>query len=339
MRGLSKVLIGAGGALAVAATIYGWGVGLLYPCGPIDGVFRLSDCRIVARLERTEIEALLPLDHARVLVALRESGPEPVRPQRLSGLSLSDGAWHDEVELSGLPPDGAWLSAALSPDGQRVAVAMLYEPTRVIDRASGDVVASVDVSSAGAVGFDGPDRLMIDQGGISADVSPSRAARVFAVVDGEELASVEGTGTHPLYRQGLAGALSPDGTVLAQHVRTRKSSGVVAVRVVDANTTDGPGSLLVAPLSAWLPDGHTWPTLWFSPSGAHLAASFDSADVWGTQTSALVIWDVESREMVQRIPTHRAEWDQLIWLEAERQVVASRFDIDRRRSDIAIINY
>ena len=61
MQGPTKVLIGAVGALVVAAAVYGWGVGLFYPCGPIDGVIGLSSCRVVARLERTEIEALLPL--------------------------------------------------------------------------------------------------------------------------------------------------------------------------------------------------------------------------------------------------------------------------------------
>ena len=326
-------------ALAAAGFGFGWGVGLFDPCGLVDRVVRLSTCRIVETLEDHSVEALLPFNSDRLLVAVRAAGPDAATPPSLAELDLAEGTWSAEVDLPALPANASWSYAALATDGGRLVVAMLDEPTRVLDRSTGEVLAELPLYGLGPLDFAGPDAVRLATDAASLHGAPRPAARVFGALDGIERPSVDAADALPLFRQGVSRALSPDGTLLAQHVRTRADTGIVAVRLTEAAAPDTDGDLLVAPLSAWLPEGQLFPWLSFSTSGAYLAASFDSAPVWGRATSALLVWDVATRALVARVPTRGGRWENLVWREEPRELLASRFEPDSRRGEIAVIKY
>lgn len=337
--GLARAAVVLTFALAAAGVAYGWGTGAFHPCGPVDRVVRLSSCRVVAVLESRVVETLLPLDADRLLVAMRTAGPETATPQSLAELTLPAGTWSAEVNLPDLPVDAYWSDAAIAPDGSRLVVAMLDEPTRVIERSTGEVLVELPLYGLTPWGFAGPDEVRLGTGAAGPQGEPQPAARAFGVLDGVERAGVTGAEAWPLFQQGISWALSPDGALLAQHVRTRADTGIVAVRLSSAAAPGTEGELLVAPLGAWLPEGQLAPRLSFSPSGSHLAGLFDSAPVWGRATSALLVWDVETRELVRRVPARRDRWDNLVWREDAREVVVSRFDPRGRRGEVAVVEY
>jgi hypothetical protein len=324
------------GIALLGGAVYGWGVGWLLPCGPVDRVIQLSQCRVLASFEATLLETLLLDTDGDLITVLRQDGQEPTAAQRLAEVSIGTGAIGTGPELDGIPPGASWMTAALSGDGALIGATMLSEPAMVIDRTTGKVVVQLPLYAAAGIGFDGPDRVMLDPGVMSSEHPPEPIAKVFARDDAAPLNDVSGSAALPLFQSGVAAALSPDGALLAQHVETLGESGIVAIRLADAAFASWSGFLVTAPLGAWRQQ--ILPRVWFSPDSAFVAAAFDGAPVWGKDTSALMIWDVATRELVQRIPTHSAQWDQLVWLD-ERQVAVTRFNTVTRRGEIALIDY
>jgi hypothetical protein len=317
------------GTALIGGAVYGWGIGWLLPCGPIDRIVQVSQCRVLASLEATQLEALLLDADGHLITVMRQDGKDPAGPQRLAEISPGTGAIKMGLGLEGIPPGASWMNAALSRDGGLIAATMLNEPAMVIDRATGKVVADLPLYSAAGIGFDGPDHVLLDPGVMSSERPPEPSAQAYALGDATPLDDVSGTAALPLFQSGIAAALSP-------HVETLGDTGIVAIRLADAAFVGWSGFLLTAPLGAWRQQ--ILPRVWFSSDSAFVAAAFDGAPVWGKDTSALMIWDVGSKELVQRIPTHSAPWDQLVWLDA-RKVAVTRFNTVTRRGEIAVIDY
>ena len=270
---------------------------------------------------------------------MRTAAPDATTPQGLAELTLPAGSWSAEVILPDLPADAYWTDAAIAPDGSRLVVAMLDEPTRVLERSTGEVLAELSLYGMTPWGFAGPDEVRLGTGAAGPQGNLSRPPAPSGRSTASSGRGSAGAEARPLFHQGVSWALSPDGALLAQHVRTRADTGVVAVRLSSAAAPGTEGELLVAPLGAWLPEGQLVPRLSFSPSGSHLAGLFDSAPVWGRATSALLVWDVETRELVRRVPTRRDRWDNLVWREEAREVAVSRFDPRGRRGEVAVVEY
>jgi hypothetical protein len=323
------------GLALLGGAIYGWGIGWLLPCGPLDRIVQLSQCRVLVSLEATQLEALLLDADGDLITVLRHDGQDPNGPQRLAEVSPESGKINIGPDLQ-VPPGASWMTAALSGDGALIGATTLNEPAMVIDRATGALVSELPLYSAAGIGFAGPDRVMVDQGVMSSEHPPEPIAKVFALSDAAPLDDISGVAALPLFQSGVSAALSPDGALLAQHVEALGDSGIVAIRLADAAFAGWSGFLVTAPLGAWRQQ--ILPRVWFSPDSAFVAAAFDGAPVWGKDTSALMIWDVASKELVQRIPTHSAQWDQLVWLD-ERQVAVTRFNTVARRGEIALIAY
>jgi hypothetical protein len=324
------------GVALLGGVVYGWGVGWLFPCGPVDRIIQLSQCRVLASFDATLLETLLLDSDGDLVTVMRQEGPEPTGLQRLIEIAATTGAIASEIDLPGVPPGASWMNASLSPDGNLIGAIMLNEPAMVVDRTTGEVVVDLPLYSVAAIGFDSFDHVMVDQGVMSSEHPPEPIAKVFALVDATPLPDATGSAALSLFQSGIAAALSPDGEWLAQHVETLGDSGIVAIRLADAAFVSWSGYLLTAPLGAWRQQ--ILPRVWFSPDSAFVAAAFDSAPVWGKDTSALMIWDVGSKELLQRIPTHSAQWDQLVWLD-EREVAVTRFNTVTRRGEIAVIDY
>lgn len=332
----STLAITVVGLALIAGGIYGWGVGWFLPCGPVDRIIPVSQCRVLASFEATQLETLLLDADGDLISVMRQDGSEPTRRQRLVEISPATGSIGSELELQGVPPDASWMNAALSPDATRIGATMLNEPATVIDRATGTTLIELPLYSAAAIGFEGSDRVLLDQGVMSSEHPPELVAQVFAMTDAAPLGEARGPIVAPLFTAGVAAALSLDGAFLAQHVESLSDTGIVAVRLADAKFAAWSGFLLTAPLGGWL--NQIWPRLWFSPDSRFVAAAFDGAPVWGRDTSALMVWDTQSKELVQRIPTHSAQWDNLVWLD-DRKVAVTRFNIVTRRGEIAVIDY
>lgn len=326
-----RIWTGLVAIIAAAGAIYGWGIGFFYPCGPVDRIVRTSDCRIVTTFDASQLQALLKLPNGNLLTVARQDGPDPTELQRLLELDPETGAILSETAITGLPPGASWMNAAVSPAGAQLAATMLDQQTAVIDRASGQVTTQFPPYSVGLVGFDGEDRVLIDRGEISSEHPPDIAAQVFSARDGSALGQLTDGAAKLIYTGGVSQAFSPDGTLLAQHVETRGDSGVVALRLADAAFQSWSGQLLTAPLGAWRMQLLPW--IWFSPDGRYVAASFDGASVWGKDTSALLIWDVQSLDLIQRLPTRSGEIENLVWLDNDR-VAMTRFDLGSRRGEI-----
>ena len=325
------------GAVAAGGLVYGWGIGLFYPCGPLDRLMRVSDCHILTTFEAAQPQTLLLLPNGNLLTVLRGDGPEPDQPQQLTELAASDGSVVSQVPIDGLPAGGSWMSAALSPSGDLLAAGLLNQPAAVLDRATGKKLSEMPLYSVALLGFDGDDRVLLDRGEVSSEHPPDISAEVYSAKDGTAQGTLTDGNAIPIYSQGVSQAFSPDGKLLAQHVETEGDSGIVAIRLADAAFQSWSGTLLTAPLGSW--SKQMLPMLWFSPDGKFLAAAFDDPNVWGKETSALLIWDIEARALVQRVPTRNADWDSLAWLPDQRAVAVTRFDIDSRRGEIAVVRY
>lgn len=319
----------------LGGAVYGWGIGWFLPCGPVDRVIPVSQCRILASFENTQLEALLLDGNEGLLVVTRGDGAAQTVPQQLVAISSTDGSIGPTTPLRDIPPEAAWLNASLSADGTRIGVSLLDHPAMVISRDAGEKLLELPLYSVAAIAFGSGGDMLIDRGLGSSERPPEALAQVFSA-DGTPLPDAHGEPATALFSSGISAALSPDGTMMAQHVETREDTGIVALRLADAAFPAWSGRLLTAPLGGWL--DQILPRVWFSPDSKFLAAAFDSAPVWGRDTSALMIWDTDSRTLVQRVPTHSADWDSLVWLEG-RRVAATRFNIVTRRGEIAVIRY
>jgi hypothetical protein len=210
--------------------------------------------------------------------------------------------------------------------------------TTVIDRSSGAELGGMQLFGPSFVGFDADSRLLIDLGVGSFERPASGVAQVYDLA-GTQVGEVSGAAAAPIFGNGIAAAMSADGLRIAQHVETRGDSGVVAVRIADTEFASWAGQLLVAPLRAWRLGGQQLPELSFSPDGRYLAASFDAPREWGAENSALVIWRIDDRAMVARVPSWNAEWRHIVWLPDQPAVAATRFSLDTRTSDVAAISF
>jgi hypothetical protein len=331
-----RVLVPVMVVLALGGVVYGWGNGLFYPCGPLDRILSMSQCRVLVGFDATQPQALLLLPNGNLLTVLRGDGEKPAKPMQLTEVALADGSVASQVPAD-VPADGSWMNVALSPSGKLIAASLLDEPATVIDRASGKTLAKAELYSAANIGFDGEDRLLLDPGQISPEHPPEPVAQVFSASDGSAQGRLTGGAATQIFSQGVSQAISPDGKYLAQHVETESDSGVVAIRLADMAFPAWSGMLLTAPLDTW--QRHLLPSLWFSPDGKYLAAAFDDPNLWGKDTNALLIWDVEQHRLVQRVPTHDADWDSLVWLPDRHAVAVTHFDLNSRRGEIAVIDY
>lgn len=323
--------------LVVGLTVFAWGAGAFYPCGPLDKILKLSSCRVIASFPATQLQMLATLPGGTLLTAARGDGPEPAVPQRLIELD-ADGQTLSEVPLPTVPSAISWLTAGISDDGQVLVLSSLDLRTTVLGRTTGAELGGVELFGPSFVGFHAANRVLIDLDVGSFERPVSGTAQVYDFA-GTQVGEATGVEAAPIFVDGIAAAMSADATQLAQHIETRGDSGVVAVRIADAAFPTWAGQLLVAPLHAWRLGGQQLPELSFSPDGRYLAASFDAPREWGAENSALIVWRIADREIVARVPSWNAEWRRIAWLPDRPALAATRFDLDSRASEIAVISY
>lgn len=330
-----------GGLVVVAlggTAIFGWGAGWFYPCGPIDSVIKASGCRVIAEFPVTPLQALALLPSGNFLAVARGDGPDPTSTNRFVELDPSGKVLSDN-EIPSLAPSTNWLDAAVSADGSMVVMSSIQAPVMVFDRATSERLAVIEQYGVGFLGFDASGNVLMDRGAGSFERPVSGTAEIYSTANGALIGTTEGTEAAPIFTNGIASAMSADGKLIAQHMETRGDSGTVAIRVADAAFPSWAGQLLVAPLGAWDLTGQMLPEISFSPDGQLLAASFDSPGQWGVDTSALIVWRLSDRKVLARVPTHNAEWRSIVWLADSATIAVTRFDLDSRDGEIAVINF
>jgi len=327
MRGWQRVAAVVVAAAAIGGGVYAWGDGVFWPCGPVDRLVQASACRIVAVLDDQDLAALSLAPDGMLFGVVQQPGlgREATRPQELLRIDPATGMARSRSPLPDVPKDASWLGLAVSPSGGLVAGGFFEGPIQIIDSRTGATLSSIRRGATG-LAFVADDRIMIDMGWGSFWEGPGETA-VLSTADGSEVAgAVPVPGS--LRAAGVSSAVSPDGTLAAEHVETRGDSGVVAIRLADNARRSLSGRLLVGALSTWRGNGsHLIPLLAFSPDGRSLAASFDDPDVWGRETAALFIWDVADGRLLRRVPT-RSQWRDLVWSADSRSLMATRYTPD-----------
>lgn len=332
-----KLLAGFAAALAVAGLVYAWGVGAFYPCGPVDRIAGGGSCRVIASLPATQLQMLQALPSGNLLTATRGDGREPTEPQRLIELDLS-GKTIRELPLPDFAPALSWGQTALSPDGGQAAISSIDFPVTVIDVATGARLGGVSLYGPSILGLDGKGGIIAELGLGSFERPPTTLVMTYDFA-GLETGRLEGAAAARYLVDGTSSAMSADGSLFAQHIETRGDSGIVTVRLADAAFPDWAGQLLVAPLGSWELGSQQLPELSFSPDGKYLAASFDGPRERGSDNSALIVWRLSDREVVARVPSWNAEWRRIVWLPGQPAIAATRFDLDSRAGEIAIIRF
>lgn len=331
-------LIGILAALLVAGlAVYGWGIGVFYPCGPITNLTGSATCRVIASYPATQLQMLELTPDGTLLTVRRGDGREPSEPQRLVEIDLDD-RMVGETPLPSIEPKLSWGPTALSADGKLLALTSIDKRATVLDRSTGVELGGVDLFGVTYVGFDAENRLLLNMGFRSFERPPENVAQVYQL-DGTQVGEVTGAAAAPIFTNAISAVSTADGVLMAQHLETLKDTGVVAVRIIENQFASWAGQLLVAPLGSWRLGSQQLPELAFSPDGKYLAASFDAPDEWGSENSALIVWRIADREVVARVPTWRAEWRNITWLSGRPAVAVQRFNLDTRVSDVALITY
>jgi WD40 repeat protein len=326
MRGWQRVAAVVLAAAAIGGGVYAWGEGAFRPCGPLDRMVQASACRIVVVLDDQHLAMLSPAPDGTLLGVVRQPGlaQEATRPQELLRIDPATGAVKSRIPMPDVPKDASWLGLAVSPSGGLVAGGFFEGPIRIIDSRTGATVSSIRRGATG-LAFVADDRIMIEMGWGSFWEGSGETA-VLSVADGSEVAAMPVPGA--LRAAGVSSAVSPDGTLAAEHVKTRGDSGVIAIRLADNARRSLSGQLLVGALATWRGNSsHLIPLLAFSPDGRSLAASFDDPGVWGRETAALFIWDVADGRLLRRVPT-RSQWRDLVWSADSRSLMVTRYTPD-----------
>lgn len=333
MSRLLRVLM-ALGTVVVPASIYSWGQGYFYPCGPLDRFFQLSNCTVIAHWSHTIVEAVGWDSDEKLTGVLRSSEDSPSTPQRL--VSVTQGGGVSEPTTLQTDTDRSWASIRLSPDGTALLASFNQDIVRLFDRETGQEIAAFDGTyGADKIGFTSDGKVLVATDSGSFDRPVSQSALRFNI-DGSANGKVEGAAALPVNAGGIASALTPDGMLMVQHEKTLKDTGIVALRVIEPQFASWAGSLMIAPITGWM--DQILPRIWISPDSRYVAASFDSSEEWGKVNSALAVWELESRNLVTLVPTWRAHWENVVWLPGGR-LAASRYNIDWHDSQIAIISY
>ncbi|HEY8358901.1 MAG TPA: hypothetical protein VIL30_15700 [Ramlibacter sp.] len=283
----------------------------------------------------TVVEAVVGSADGSLLAVLRDAAEQPVDPQRLVDVS-TDGTVGNQRVLIDVPPDASWFAAKLAPDGRSILASIRDQPALLLDRLSGKrLVSYLGANGLRGLGFAENGDVLLSDGLGSFDRPLPQPALRFGL-DGVRKGEATAKETVPIFTDGIAAALTPDGKLMVQHEETLNETGVVALRVIEPEFASWAGSLMLAPVSGWM--DQILPRLWVSPDSKFVAASFDSSDQWGKINSALIVWELETKQLVNLTPTWRAIWGNVVWLPNGR-LAASRYNIDWHDSEVAIIAY
>lgn len=319
-------------ALAVplaGVAVWLWGAGAFGPCERLGGLLGGTACSRLALFEGESVEAILPRGEGLLLVT-RAKGTEPARPQDLVRLD-GEGQELERTPLAALDPKPGVMSAALSPDGSRLALSALNEPVRVLDAASGALLATLPPHNAGTLRFVDDATLYIHRGEFPDGMPSATTVRAFSLAGPEpvEIAPDPALAAG-LLDSGVSAAVSADGQLSVQQLAAPRD-GTAAVRLWGSEHPRQVNRLLSTRLAADC--DYIMPLLAFSPDGSRLAVSFNCfLQSWGAENSALLVYDTASGEALLRLPS-RDQLRSLTWLPDGRTLLAERFDSDDGESD------
>jgi hypothetical protein len=307
----------------IGAMVYGYGAGYFWPC---EAFGDRNVCTEIRSIEGRSFQGMVVRPDGTILMTTRQHGTKPSEPVMLMTIDPANGDVVSEVEIGGLAPNASVAAMAVSADGERIALAGL-DFVDVIDDA-GAPIAELERGLPAYMTFAGDGRLLVYQGTQGELVPSGDTVLAFdpAQAGQPETGSAE---TAALFSSGLNTVIRQDGALYAQKLEAA-ASGVVGVRLAATAQPEAPGVLLAAQLRGGC--SYHFVDMAFSPDGNRLAATADCPDRWGKESSALIVWDVETGGVVRRIPT-RHWWGDMAWLDAQT-LVLSRYDAEARRAGL-----
>lgn len=336
----SALLAGLGAAATAAIGIAAWGGGAFWPCETLVRMSGSGRCTRILALEDRNLQGMDRLPGGTILAGTRGHGPNPDGPLTLMEIDSARRAivaYTPISERNGSAPASGGLSArtslaqvAVNRDGSLAALTAIGMKTTVVDR-QGRVKAVLDRVLPAFIAFDPQDRLLVEMGRNTTGIPDVESAEVFDLSDpAAEPTGLTGMPPPAMFAAGVQTALSGDGSFYAQGVPVNQDAGVAGIHIGAMRDRGAVGAVLATRLRAGCSYG--LPRLAFSPDGRKLAAAFACPPRFGTESSALLIWDLVERRTLARIPTGNG-WSQPLWLDAST-VLVSRYDPDRRRSEL-----
>lgn len=335
----SLLLAGLGILIIAGAAAFGWAAGKHWPCETLGRLGSESVCSRILALEGRNLQGMDRLPNGNILSGARGPGPKPDTPLSLMEIDAASGRivadtpltqpyW---IEAANAGPSAPSFSRiAVSADGNLVAITALGMKTTIVDR-QGNPKAVIDRSLPAFMAFDDQGRFLLEMGRNSSGIPEMDRTQVFDPADPTaEPVALTGKPPPGMFAQGVTTVLSGDGWFYAHAIPTMRDSGIAGVRVGPSNNRAAPGMLLAAKLREGC--SYALPRLAFSPDTRKLAAAFDCSPRLGTESSALIVWDLEGRQTLARIPT-AMPWSSMLWLDDETLVV-ERYDPDRKLGEL-----
>jgi len=323
-RALVLAVIGV--VAGIGAGVHAWGAGAFWPCEALGGMASAGRCTPILALDGRSLNGMDRLPDGNILAAARGAGTDPDTPVTLIEIDPEARQIVAETPLSeGIAANASVARIAVNGDGSRVALTGLRMPTTIVDR-EGRVERVFEHGLVAFMGFDAEGRLALEMGHNSTGIPDADRTQLF---DGDEPQTLAGAPPARMFASGVQTVLSDDGRLYAQGMEAPES-GLAAIRIGPADSRDAAGMLLAGQLRAGC--SYSLPRLAFSPDGGKLAATFWCPDRWGTQSAALLVWDVTTGHTLARIPTHHG-WSQPFWMD-DTALLVSRYDPGRQRAEL-----
>lgn len=313
----------------IAGGVYAWGAGFFWPCEALSRLTGNSQCTLVLKLDGQQLERFAVLPDGNVIGVTTEAGRNGLH--RLAVFDAETGAVLSDDPIPDYPADQSVSTLLVNHDGSRMLIDSLNGPAALLDR-TGAVLGTYRWNIGAFAAFDGKDgRVLADPGFNRRGIPDADRTLVRNINESEEWVEPF-VGPHPrgFFSSGVSTVLSPRGTIYAQGLDGARDSGVAGLRIGTVDALDAPGRLLATRLREGC--SYYLPRLAFSPDGTKLAAAFSCPPRWGTESSALVVWDMATYKTLARIATEK--WWQLPRWTSESSLLVGRYDPDWGRSEL-----
>lgn len=319
--------------LLVGGVIYYWGIGGFWPCEPLPRLFGSDQCRLVQRLEGRSLQDYARLEDGTMLGITRAHGIDPTAPLELVEFDLASGQMQSQLPLTDIPSKSSFSAMLVNHDASRILIGGTSGPALLLDR-QGKVLSEHRWNVIGNAAFYGTEGQVLIDPGINRRGIPDVDNTLVRDINQSDRWALPFLGPFPegFFSRSVGTVLTPDGTVYARDMDTNTDSGLAAIAVGNVSGLGAlaPGHMVGTTLRPGC--SYNISRMSFSPDGDRLAAAFSCSNPWGTESTALLVWDILKKETLARIPSDEW-WDSPYWLDNDT-LLASRYSADWQVSEL-----